>query len=127
MVINKISERITSQKKIILDYLKKTTTHPSAEEIYLAVRKKLPRISLGTAYRVLKNLKEKGEIREIPHDVSRYDGNISPHSHFICEKCQNIFDIFEEYNILKHKRIKVGKIKNYQVFFYGTCKKCRKK
>lgn len=127
MIINKISERITSQKKIILDYLKKITTHPSAEEVHLVVRKKLPRISLGTVYRVLKNLKEKGEIREVPYGVSHYDGNISPHSHFICEKCQKIFDIFEEYNVLKQKRTKVGKIKNYQVFFYGICKKCRKK
>ncbi|MBC7073854.1 transcriptional repressor, partial [Candidatus Parcubacteria bacterium] len=48
-------ERLTSQKKIILDYLKSVRTHPSAEEIFEKVRKRLPQISLGTVYRILKN------------------------------------------------------------------------
>ena len=46
MITKKQRERITSQKKIILDYLKEVNTHPSAEDIYLKVRKRLPRISL---------------------------------------------------------------------------------
>lgn len=127
MITKKQRERITSQKKIILDYLKEVNTHPSAEDIYLKVRKKLPRISLGTVYRILKSLREKGEIREIPYEVSHYDGNTSPHAHFICQKCKKIFDVFEKCNILKHKKTKVGKIKNYQIYFYGTCKNCQKR
>lgn len=122
--------RITSQNRIILDYLKSVTSHPSAEEIYLAVRKRLPRISMGTVYRNLKKLKEKGEIQEIPCEISHYDGDISSHAHFICQKCNKIFDIFDacrECSILKRKKIKVGEIKNYQIHFYGLCKKCQKK
>lgn len=119
-------ERITNQKKIILDYLKLVKTHPSAQTIYSDVKKKLPRISLGTVYRILNNLKEKGEIIEIPSEVSRYDGNIYSHIHFICERCNNIFDIYDKCDFLKYKKIKVGKIKNYQVYLYGECKKCKK-
>lgn len=118
-------ERTTSQKEIILDYLKNVKIHPSAETVYSAVKKKLPRISRGTVYRVLKNLKNKGKIQEIPAEVSRYDGDISPHAHFFCECCQKIFDVFEKCGILQHKKTKVGKIKNYQIYFYGCCKKCR--
>ena len=55
-------EKITSQKQIISDYLKNTTSHPSAENVYSEVRKKLPRISMGTVYRILTSLKEKGEV-----------------------------------------------------------------
>lgn len=117
-------ERITNQKKIILEYLKSVKTHPSAKTVYLAVKKKLPQISLATIYRVLNNLKEKGEIIEIPFEVSRYDGDTSSHVHFICERCANIFDIYDKCEFLKHKKIKVGKIKNYQVYFYGNCKNC---
>ena len=136
-------ERITSQKEIILDYLKNTDSHPKAEDVYLEVRKKLPRISMGTVYRILTSLKEKGEVREIPYEVNHYDANLSPHSHFICENCEKIFDI-EIPNLKKIdketdarrqkclKRIlgdfsKVGKIKNYQIYFYGNCKKCSKR
>lgn len=127
MITKKRTERITSQKEVILNYLKSVTCHPSAEKIYLAVKKKLPRISLGTVYRNLKNLKRKGEIQEIPYGVSHYDGNLSPHAHFICQKCRKIFDVFEKCNILKSKKIKVGKIKNYQIYFYGSCNNCQKK
>jgi len=124
MITNNKQERVTSQKKIILDFLKSVKTHPSTEEVYLAVKKKLPRISLGTVYRNLKDLKEKGEIQEVFSGVSHYDGDMSPHAHFICEKCDKIFDIFEKIDV--PKKTKVGKIKNYQVYYYGFCKKCKK-
>ena len=137
-------ERNTSQKEIILDYLRRVTSHPSAEKVYLEVKNKLPRISRGTVYRNLKNLKEKGEILDIPADVSRYDGNISNHPHFICQKCAKIFDLFDFCNdckVLKSKKTKVGRIvdeadassspfanarvTNYQIYFYGKCSKCQ--
>lgn len=121
----KIRERITSQKKIILDYLKKTRNHPSAKTVYSAVREKLPRISMGTVYRILNDLKKRGEIQEIPQEVARYDGDVSSHIHFICENCDNIFDIYDKCEFLKRKKIKVGKIKKYQVYFYGNCKNCQ--
>jgi len=120
-------ERITNQKTIILDYLKSVKTHPSAEIIYRAVKKKLPNISLGTVYRVLNAFKEKKEILEIPCEVAHYDGDTSSHSHFICEKCKKIFDIFENYKNLKNKKSNIGIINNYQVYYYGICKKCKNK
>jgi Fe2+ or Zn2+ uptake regulation protein len=127
MITKEKVERLTNQRKIILDYLKSVITHPSAEEVYLKVKKKLPRISLGTVYRNLNVLKGKGEIREIPSDVAHFDGNITPHSHFFCDKCKKIFDVFDNCEILKNKKTKVGKIKHLQVYFYGICKNCQKK
>jgi len=130
MITNNKKERITCQRKIILDYLKSVKIHPCAEEVYSAVKKRLPHISLGTVYRNLKFLKEKGDIQEIPCrtcEVSHYDGDISPHGHFICQKCRRIFDVFEKEDSLKNKKLKVGKVNNYQIYFYGTCKKCSQK
>lgn len=129
-------ERITNQKRIILEYLKSVKTHPSAEMVYLAVKKKLPQISLGTVYRVLNNLKEKGEIIEIPYGIRRYDGDTSSHGHFFCEKCGKIFDVFENLvisspkdrqNLLTKISRKFGRVKNYQVYLYGQCKNCQRK
>ena len=56
-------ERMTSQKKIIMDYLKSVKTHPSAEKVYLAVKKKLPRISQATVYRILSSFKDKNQFQ----------------------------------------------------------------
>lgn len=122
-------ERTTSQKRVILDFLKDTKKHPCAEEVYFSVKKKLPAISKGTVYRILNNFKEKGVIKEIPMAVSRYDGDISCHAHFVCENCNKVFDCNDackECKILKSKTIKVGKINNYQLYFYGKCKLCGK-
>jgi Fe2+ or Zn2+ uptake regulation protein len=125
MITNK-RERLTNQKRVILEYLKSTKSHPCAKEVYLEVKKKLPQISLGTVYRILNQLKEKGEVREILTEVSHFDGDLTPHSHFVCQKCKKIFDVFEEIPELKNKKLKVGKTKDYQIIFYGICKKCKK-
>ena len=130
MITKKRTERFTNQKKAVLDYLKSVKTHPTAEVVYFEVRKKLPQISLGTVYRILKNLSEKKQIITIPAEISHFDADISPHAHYICRKCNNVFDIFnacKDCRILKEKKLKVGKIENYQIYFYGICRKCSKK
>ncbi len=73
----KRKKRMTKQRKIILDVLKNTTSHPTADWIYDQVREVLPNISLGTVYRNLKVLKEMGEIMELDFGstYSRFDGN----------------------------------------------------
>ena len=129
IIINTLSmERNTSQKQIIKEYLCNVKTHPSAEEVYLAVQKKLPTISKATVYRILKGFKENGSVQEIISDVSHFDGNLSPHAHFICNKCHKVFDVFESNVQIKYKKdIKAGEIDNHQVYFYGLCNKCKNK
>ncbi len=123
-------ERLTSQKQVILDYLKDVKTHPTAEVVYSAVQKKLPRISQATVYRVLNNIKNKGNAQVIPVEgVSHFDGDISPHAHFICNSCKNVFDVFNvcsKCKVLDEKKLKVGKIDYYKIYFYGKCNKCKK-
>jgi len=126
-----MEERLTSQKQIILDYLRSVKTHPTAENVYCAVKKKLPRISQGTVYRVLNGLKDKDGAQVIPvNGVAHFDGDISPHAHFICECCDKVYDVFSVCagcDILNKKRLKVGKINRYKVYFYGICNKCQGK
>lgn len=119
--------RITSQRKIILDYLRTVRTHPSAEEVYKNVRKKLPQISLSTVYRNLNLLKREGEVREITGTIKRFDGFVNNHHHFICEQCQCIFDVELNPKIkTKSKALnKVGKIHAYQIYFSGFCRFCK--
>lgn len=124
-----IIERNTAQKSFIFDYLKSVKTHPTAETVYKEIRRKLPNISQGTVYRVLNNFKEKGKILAIDTKENvHFDADISDHAHFICEKCGNVFDIYDECSkcgVLKNKKTKVGRITGYKINFYGICKKCR--
>jgi len=122
-------ERLTNQKKIILDYLHSVKIHPSAEKVFKEVRKKLPRISQATVYRILNNLQEKKEVQVISaKGISRFDGNVSSHAHFVCQKCDKVYDICDvckECSILRKKKTKVGKINSYKVCFHGICKCCK--
>ncbi len=116
--------RFTNQKMAIWEYLKGVKTHPSAEDVYNEVKKILPRITLATVYRNLKSMAQEGIVQEISDKILRYDGDTSLHAHFICEKCDKIYDIFGKCGLIKPTSIKVGKIKKHQIYFYGKCKNC---
>ena len=86
--------RMTRQRKIILEELRKVRTHPGADEIYTMVRRRLPRISLGTVYRNLEILSELGEIQklEMGGTLKRFDGFAEPHYHIRCTGCGRVVD-----------------------------------
>ena len=88
--------RNTRQRGVILDILKGSHEHPTAESIYREARRVLPHISLGTVYRNLNFLRDQGAVREIrPTEggSSRFDGMESPHAHFHCVHCSALLDI----------------------------------
>ncbi len=84
------------QREAVLKALCSTTSHPTAAWIYEQVRQEIPNISLGTVYRNLSGLAEDGRIRKLSFgDASdHFDGDITVHSHFYCEHCGEITDIW---------------------------------
>ena len=127
-----VVKRMTKQRRIIKEILCSTTSHPTAEAIYEEARKVLPDIGLGTVYRNLQVLVEEGSAIELTGDkrFSHYDGNVAPHAHLYCEKCNRVFDIdMEISNDIANRAIeKTGAvINNYRLDFYGCCEECRKK
>jgi Fe2+ or Zn2+ uptake regulation protein len=88
--------RNTRQRGVILDVLRESDEHPTAEMIYREARRVLPNISLGTVYRNLNFLRDQGTVREIrPGEggSSRFDGMDAPHAHFHCVHCNALLDI----------------------------------
>ena len=85
---------MTRLRKVILEELRKVKTHPSADEVYEMVRRRLPRISLGTVYRNLEILSESGDIQKLEPGCSlkRFDGDTSEHCHIRCVRCDRIAD-----------------------------------
>jgi len=127
-----LNVRMTKQRLAILKATKSSKCHPTANEVYLMVRTKMPNISLGTVYRNLEVLAEKGLIRRLgPYDDKmRFDGDISDHHHVKCVFCGRIDDVE-----LKEKPEIEGsvpclpgyKIISYGIEFEGICPECQKK
>lgn len=119
--------RESKQRNLILDIVNKSYSHPNAYEIYEEARKVMPNISLGTVYRNLNFLKQEGLITKIEgeDDMEHYDNTFTNHSHFICTKCKNIYDIKE--NIFKEKTIEGNLILSYNFKYIGICNNCLKK
>ncbi len=118
-------ERNTSQKQIIINYLKSVKTHPTAEEVYNEVVKILPSISKGTVYRILNNFKEKSLVQEISSNITHYDADISEHAHLICKECKRVSDVFDySSNDKLPEKVQMGQVDSRQVIFHGTCNAC---
>ncbi|MBN1571970.1 MAG: transcriptional repressor [Deltaproteobacteria bacterium] len=86
---------MTNQRKVIMDVLKDVTTHPTADQVYEMVRKRLPKISLGTVYRNLEILSDLSMIQkiEVGGTQKRFDGNIENHYHVRCRVCGRVEDL----------------------------------
>lgn len=108
-----------------------TRTHPTAEEIFNTVRRKLPGVSMGTIYRNLQVLKADNLITElrIKGTVSRYEMKQDSHYHFRCEGCRRVFDLDEPVidDIDKRVSQRTGfKVFHHQTEFRGLCTDCQK-
>lgn len=118
--------RMTKQKRTILNIINNSYSHLDANGVYKECVKVISNISLGTVYRNLNILVDEGLILRIRHDnVDRYDAKRERHDHFFCNKCGNIFDIYEEV-VIPNNAYKVGKILEYEINFTGICRECIK-
>jgi len=120
---------MTRQRKVILEELHKVRTHPSADEVYEMVRRRLPRISLGTVYRNLEILSESGDIQKLEpgSSLKRFDGNPQAHHHIRCVRCDRIVDADFGVEIKIHNDHKHNgdfKITGHRLEFMGICPAC---
>lgn len=119
-------ERKSKQRDAILSELKSRYDHPTAMELYLSVREKIPNLSLGTLYRNLSQLDECGQIIKI-HDGTqdRFDGNPLPHAHFKCNSCGKVYDVMSIGNYsFDCDNKNISQIYGYSLMLFGKCKSC---
>jgi len=126
--LNEAGKRLTRQRLEILEYLRSVTSHPTAEMIYFALKKDMPTLSLATVYRNVNYLVSQKMILEIKGEDGKmhFDGNNNSHLHFICEKCQKIYDIWTKKVPQFSKIDEVSTVSRIDCTLYGTCKKCNK-
>jgi Fur family ferric uptake transcriptional regulator len=123
---------MTRQRTVILEELRKVDTHPSADEIYEMVRKRLPRISLGTIYRNLEILSENGDIRRLDTGchLKRFDGRAEDHYHIRCLRCDRLVDAFVDLGADIDRPVKEASdflILGHKLEFVGICPQCRRR
>lgn len=124
-----IGFKLTPQRIAILDYLEGNAEHPSAEDIYSAVRRKFPTMSFSTVYSTLTALKERGAIKELTldPDKKRYDPEMEDHNHLICISCKRIVDLSGEHRInLSKSEQRDFSVLNSHVEVSGLCRECKK-
>ncbi len=124
--------KLTPQRLAILKFLEGNTNHPTAEDIYVEIKKKYPTVSFATVYNTIEALRERGEILEITIDPERkhFDPNPTPHHHIMCSKCKKLGDIFVDYSEALSLGLPENITREYTVTgnhvdFYGICKNCR--
>lgn len=118
------------KRSAILEYLRSTTAHPSAETVYTELKQQIPDLSMGTVYRNLNLFRQQGlaSVVATVRGVERFDANTDPHVHFICSHCDSVIDLMdmEVPEILKNQasRCSGGRADGCQLSFTGLCGEC---
>src|SRR5260370_6913135 len=86
---------VTHQSEVVYEAVIASHRHYSPEDVYDAVRRRIPSISLATVYNNLRLFIACGLLREVtPHaSTLRVDGNLEPHHHLVCSRCKSVQDI----------------------------------
>jgi Fur family ferric uptake transcriptional regulator len=128
--IGEADMKYTNQRVEIIAFLREHKGHPTVDEVYDGVRKKLTRISKATVYKNLKFLSQKGLLEEVNvKGVTRFEANFAPHHHLICKKCGKMDDFQSEelfdYSMKIAEDIQGFSIDSMSTNFYGICKQCK--
>lgn len=123
-------QRFTEQRAAVFRFLAGTDTHPSADDVFLGVRRELPGISLATVYKSLETLVGCGLAVKLTYSdgSARYDGRTDPHHHARCLACGKVVDIpghltDEELECLRG-RAQGFTVTGYRLELCGFCPDC---
>ncbi len=118
------------QRLAIMEYLMTHRTHPTADEIFNALSPSMPTLSKTTVYNTLKLFVEQKVALELDIDPKNihFDGDVTPHTHFLCGSCGSIYDMamVEESQLMK--AVPDGaQVTEVQVYYKGLCRQCNLK
>ena len=123
--------RLTLQRGALLETLVECGDHPSAEQLYVRVCRKLPGLSRATVFRILEQLVAKGVIGKACHPgrSARYDVRTELHHHLVCLRCESMTDIFDDSLdrvVLPDTTAYNFDAVDFRVQLRGYCRKCQR-
>jgi Fe2+ or Zn2+ uptake regulation protein len=118
----------TVQRMAILEFLERTTSHPTADEVYSEIQEAYPTIARATVYNTLDALTKAGMILKLNVDptVARYDADLGPHAHFRCRVCNKVYDIPVRGKQTLIKETDGHLVESVLTYAYGVCADCLK-
>lgn len=122
--------RKSQQRDSILNFLNRKNFHPTADEVYTALRKQYRSISLATVYRNLDQLCKIGKVVKIesPARSACYDGNTEKHHHVFCVECGRVNDVWPDKILLDKistiKAVNGFSVHSFNIIFQGICSEC---
>lgn len=126
-----MATKYSKQRTLILEELQCRRDHPTADDLYISLRKKMPNLSLATVYRNLGLLEQNGFIRRIPSNgPDHFDADITSHHHLICTTCSSVLDLFlpqADQLCAQAQELTDANIHSYSLIFNGVCHACQQK
>jgi len=123
---------LTVQRRVVLEELAGRTDHPTADQLLIDVRTRLPGVSRTTVYRVLETLVRLGLAVKTctPGSAVRFDPRTERHHHLVCLQCERVIDLHApSLDGLRVSAVRTAgfEISDYSVHFRGTCPECRRR
>jgi Fur family transcriptional regulator, peroxide stress response regulator len=123
---------VTTQRRAVFEAILDQTDHPTADQLYRAVRGALPQISRMTVHRILGTFVSLRLVTKAfhPGSAARFDPKLHQHHHLVCLDCGRIIDVEDSrLNRLPWPKVNPGEfqIEDYHVYFRGRCARCRRK
>ena len=118
--------RFSHQRERIYAIVRSSHSHPTAEMVYQRLKPEMPRLSLGTVYRNLRQMAAEGRLAEVDGPVARFDACLTPHTHFRCTGCGAVMDLELPYDpALDAQAAKEGcTVTGHSLCFTGLCPQC---
>lgn len=129
--ISHSGHRLTPQRREVYNVLLEDRNHPTATEVFIKAKKRVPTISLATVYNCLETLVECGLAKQVnvEREATRYCPNLSEHGHFVCDSCGIVSDIpvAKGGSLTQFLKVPTGFIVNHsEITLRGTCPACKK-
>jgi len=126
LILRQCDIQPTPQRIAVVEYVLKSKTHPSADDVLSYARKKCPTVSRATVYNTLNLLVEKGLLgmQTIKEGAVVFDSNVEKHHHFIDNNTGDIYDIpWDQLQVKGKEKLKDFEITEFQVIMRGRRKK----
>ena len=123
---------VTTQRRAVFEGILDRTDHPTAEQLFRAVRGDLPQISRMTIHRILGTFVSLGLVAKTCHpgSVARFDPKLHQHHHLVCLNCGHIIDLEDpRLNHIPWPKVnpREFQIEDYNIHFRGRCARCRQR
>ena len=111
-----------------MDWLIHHPIHPTVEDVYQGLSKKMPTLSRTTVYNTLRMLSDNNAAQMLTIDDHRvcYDGNTQPHVHFYCKECGRVLDLMDEPapQVAEPLVVDGNVVQEMQLYYKGVCQEC---